>query len=162
MQYGPTFHHFNIIIYQVCPGLGDGSGLTGEDYAWEIDVVIGDVVDDVYVEFVAVAAVLILCCGIIANCVPLFLVSLVEDLGVDVEESPVLEGEMGDWIFSMGNSCFKVVHSVELVEPSSEFTVSDSRAAVVIELNHFELVGHKMGSNVGCESGTKTVTCYAE
>lgn len=69
---------------------------------------------------------------------------------------------MGDWVFSMGYSCFEVVHSVELVEPSSEFTVSDSRAAVVIELNHFELVSHKMGGNVGCESSTETVTRYAE
>jgi hypothetical protein len=162
MQYGPTFHRFNIIIYRVCPVLGDGSGLAGQDYAGEVDVVIGDMVDDVYVDFVAVAAALILCCSVVADYKALFLISLVEDLGVDMEESPVLEGEMGDWIFSMGYSCFEVVHSVELVEPSSEFTVSDSRAAVVIELNHFELVSHKMGGNVGCESSTETVTCYAE
>lgn len=150
VQYSPTFHRFNIIIYQVWPVLGDESGLAGKNYAWEVNIVIGNVVDDVCIEFVMVTAALILCCSIIANDVALFFVSLVEHLSIDVQESPVLQGEMWNWIFTSGHSCFKVVHSIDLIEPCSKFAVSDSRTAIVIKLNHFELIGHKMGSNVGC------------
>ncbi len=142
MQYSATFHGFNIIIYRVWAILGDGSGLTGENNAWEIDIVIGHVIDHVCVEFIAIAAGLVFCWCIIADYIALFLISFVEDFSVDMQESPILEGEMGHWIFSSRYSRLEVVHSVELVEPCSEFTVSHARAAVVIELNHFELVCH--------------------
>ena len=64
--------------------------------------------------------------------------SSVEYLGVNVEEIPFLQGEMGNWISSVGDSCFEMLFSIHLVEPDCEFRITYSWRSKIVELGNFD------------------------
>ena len=93
------------------------------------------------VNFVLITAGFVLSVLIVAYFSSFFHCSSVEYLGVKVKEAPILKGEMGNGISSVGDSCFEVFFSIHLVEPDCEFRVTHSWRSEIVELCDFYFAG---------------------
>ena len=110
-----------------------------------------------------ITATLVLSCGILANDVTVFELSLVENLCIDVKEAPVFEGEVRNGIATVRDPGLEVrTASVLLVEPHCELGISDPRRAIVIEMGHLVPVCHQMGHSVSSDRRTQAVSSHAE
>ena len=95
---------------------------------------------DICVEFVLVTAFFVLTMIVITYDCSLLYSSFVENFGVDVQKTPVLEGKMRNWISSMGHSSLEVTTSVHFIEPNCKLCVSDPWGAIVVKLCNFHLI----------------------
>ena len=128
-----------------------GSNLAGQHNSSEVNTVIRHMIERTGIQLVLITAALILSLRVVAHHVSCSYFPLVEDLGVHVLESPILEGQMRHWISVVGHSRLESTHSVEVVEPGCEFGISHPRAAEVVKLCDLVLVGHEMRSSVSGE-----------
>lgn len=85
--------------------------------------------------------------------------SLVKHFSVHVQEAPVLLGQMGYWVPSVGYSRLEVIFSVDLVEPNCKFWVSNSGRAKSVKFSNFRFVSEEMGSCMGRDSSSEAVAC---
>lgn len=98
---------------------------------------------------VTVAAVFVLASHIVAHYVAVFHLSLVEDFGVYVKESPIFKRKVRHWITTMSDTSFEVPSpSVLLIEPNSELSVSHTRTSIVVKISDLVFVGKQMSCNV--------------
>ena len=104
---------------------------------------------DIGIEFVLITALFILTMFIVAHSCSFLYSSFVENLSIEMEEAPVLEGKVRHWISSMSHSGLKVITSIQIVEPYSEFDVSNSGRAKVVKLSHLDFIGQQVGYCMG-------------
>lgn len=119
-------------------------------------------IENIRVQLVAVTAFFVLASRVIAYYSSLTHFSLVVYLGVHVQETPIFEGQMGDWILAVGDSGLEVIVSEQVVEPGSELGVSDSGASEVVELSDFVFIGHEVRGSVGGERGSQAVASHTK
>ena len=98
-------------------------------------------IQHISVNFVFITAGFVLSVLIVANFSSFFHCSSVEYLGVKVEETPILQWEMGNWISSVGDSCFEMFFSIHLIEPDCEFRITHSWRSEVVKLGDFDFAG---------------------
>lgn len=88
------------------------SKLTGKNDGGEVNVIVRHMIERAGIEFVLITACLILSLRVIAHSIPSPYFSLVEDLSIDMLESPILEGKMRHWISMVCDSSFESTHSI--------------------------------------------------
>lgn len=114
------------------------------------------------VQLVLITAALILGLSVIAHHIPCPDFPLVEDLGVHMLESPILEGQMRDWISVVGHSSLEPTHTVEIIEPGCELGISYPRTSKVVKLCDFVLVSHEMGCGMGGQCCSQTMPGHSK
>jgi hypothetical protein len=63
--------------------------LTGKNNAWEIDIIVAYVIDNIYINFVFVTTVFVLSWGIITDYISFFIWSFIKYFCIDMKESPI-------------------------------------------------------------------------
>ena len=113
------------------------SSLAGDDDTCEINIKIADMILNVHISEVFIAAVLILSWKIITNGMTIFHLTFIENFSIYVEKSPVFERQMRNWISAMGDSRFEVRWwSILLVKPYCEFSIPYSWTSIVVEISN--------------------------
>lgn len=136
--------------------------MAGEDDSSKVNVVIGNMVQGIGVNLVLVAAVFILTRCIIADHMSLAHLSFIEDLSIDMQKSPILEGQVRYWVLAVGHSGFEAVLSELVVEPCCELGISHPRTSKIIELSDLIFIGHKGGGGMSGERGSQTVSSHSD
>lgn len=139
-----------------------GSNLASQHNTSEVNIVVRHMIERTGVQLVLITAALILSLSIITHHVPCAYFSLVEDLGVHMPESPILEGQMRHRISVVGHSRLESIHPVEVIEPGSELGISHSRTSEVVKLSDLVLVGHEMCSGMSGQCCAQTMSGHSE
>ena len=117
---------------------------------------------DINVEFVLVTAFFVLPMIIVADDCSLLYGPFVENFGVDVKETPVLEGKVRHWVSSVGHSGLEVIFSIQIVEPNCKLGVPDSWVAIVVKLSHFDLIGQEMSYSMSGQCSSQAMPCHSK
>ena len=136
--------------------------LTGQHYSRKIYSVVSHMVQHISVQFVLIRTVFVLTTCIVAYHCSFFHHPPVKHLSIQVQKSPILQGQVGYWVLSVSHSRLKVVLPVDLVKPDCEFCIPNSWTPKSIQVCNFRPVRQQMGCCVSSNSCSQTVSCYSK